>query len=91
MLLRDYGGRRVSASVIVEITGIPTCLSTESYRPLTQKTFQEVWESDARRRNWEFVRNKLDIRDCRRNCRMDEVNRYLYRIEDDRVPHVNFI
>lgn len=61
------------------------------YGNINQMTFQEIWESDARKKNFEFIRNELDIKDCRRNCRMDEINRYLHRLQEQTVPHVNFI
>lgn len=56
-------------------------------------SFSDVWEGEKRRQNFEFVRNELDISDCRKNCRMDAVNRYLFKLEQRniRVPHVNFI
>lgn len=56
---------------------------------LNVSSFREVWESDRRKRNWEFVRNTLDIRDCRVNCRMNAANKYLWGFEHQ--PHVNFV
>lgn len=53
--------------------------------------FAEIWGSEARQRHVAFVQHELDIRECRRNCRMDEVNRYLDALVRGTVEHVNFI
>ncbi len=61
------------------------------YGNVNEQSFKEIWEGQARQRSFEYVRHELNIRDCRRNCRMDEVNRYLYRLREGLVEHVNFI
>ncbi|MDO8435959.1 MAG: radical SAM protein [bacterium] len=55
-----------------------------------KKSFKEIWEGEERKRHWKFVRAKLNINQCRQNCRMDEVNSYLERLNNP-SPHVNFI
>ena len=61
------------------------------YGNLNERTFQEIWEGEARREGWRFIQTELDVRACRRNCRMDEINRYLHKIDAATVPHMNFI
>jgi len=54
-------------------------------------SFQEVWEGEKRKKNFEFVKHGLDISECRLNCRMDEVNRYINAIDHQTIEHINFI
>nr|CRH04872.1 Putative radical SAM domain protein. Putative Fe-S oxidoreductases [Candidatus Magnetococcus massalia] len=61
------------------------------YGNLNQATFQQIWQGEQRRQGWHFVREELDISQCRSNCRMDAINRYLHRLDGAPVAHVNFI
>jgi len=62
-----------------------------NYGNLNDQSFQDIWQGERRSANFQFVRNELNIQDCRRNCRMDEINRYLFQLREDLVQHVNFI
>ncbi|MCX6813561.1 MAG: radical SAM protein [Candidatus Azambacteria bacterium] len=53
------------------------------------QNFQGIWENEKRKKNWELMR-ELDVSNCRKNCRMEECNRFLYRLKNP-PPHVNFI
>ncbi len=55
-----------------------------------KKSFKEIWEGERRKKHWKFIRTKFNINQCRENCRMDEVNRYLERLNNP-PRHVNFI
>lgn len=50
------------------------------------QSFQEIWEGEKRHRNWDFVNNELNITECRKNCRMDAVNRFLWDKIKDSAP-----
>jgi cyclic pyranopterin phosphate synthase len=58
---------------------------------VNEQSFQEIWESEKRHENYDLVMNELNIDECRKNCRMDEVNRYLYQVIENPPTHANFI
>lgn len=60
------------------------------YGNLKESSFKEVWESEKRLKSILYVKEKLDITGCRENCRMDEVNDYLWRLKNPN-KHDNFI
>ena len=63
---------------------------TFHYGNIYESSFQEIWEGEKRMKSLQWVENKLDIEQCRVNCRMDEINRYLWELKHP-AAHVNFI
>lgn len=60
------------------------------YGNIYNKTFQEIWEGTKRKILVKMAQDKLDTNNCRVNCRMDEINRYLWELKYP-PEHVNFI
>jgi len=52
-------------------------------------SFQQIWEGERRKANTEYVRQTLDIKECRVNCRMDKANKYLWGFEHQ--EHISFV
>lgn len=55
-----------------------------------KNTFKEIFEGKKRARLMRWAAEELDTTQCRINCRMDEVNRYLWDLKHP-PEHVNFI
>ena len=60
------------------------------YGNVNASSFSEIWRGDRRRANWEYVRTELNIEQCRKNCRMHQVNLYLEHLAHP-GPHDTFI
>jgi radical SAM protein with 4Fe4S-binding SPASM domain len=58
---------------------------------INDELIENIWRSDKRKNCLYFVQEELDLNDCRRTCRMDEVNAYLSKVIDAKPDHVNFI
>lgn len=55
---------------------------------LNENTFQEIWEGEKRRENWELMR-EFDIKQCRLSCRMAGPNKYMQQLVSQQ--HINFL
>ncbi len=58
---------------------------------INEKTFDQIWNSDERLSHSNFIFNELDIGECRVNCRMDQINRFLDTTLNKKVNHMNFV
>lgn len=60
------------------------------YGNIHDQTFRQIWTGSRRRENLAMVASELDPEGCRMNCRMDEINLYLWELTHP-SEHVNFI
>lgn len=60
------------------------------YGNIYENSFRQIWVGEKRRQSLAMVHSKLDPSKCRVNCRMDEINRYLWELKNP-PAHVNFI
>lgn len=60
------------------------------YGNINESRFKEIWEGERRLKSLRWVEEEFDAGQCRINCRMDEVNRYLWELKHP-AAHVNFI
>lgn len=60
------------------------------YGNIYENRFQEIWEGEERAESVRWAEKELDTNQCRVNCRMDEINRYLWEMRHP-PEHVNFI
>ena len=61
-----------------------------NYGNIFKQTFKEIWEGPKRKESLDWADENLDISKCRINCRMDEINKYLWDLKNP-MEHVNFI
>jgi len=57
-----------------------------------EQSFAGIWSSEKRMRHAKYVMQEHNIEECRINCRMNGVNKYLADlIDNERIEHKNFI
>jgi len=74
------------------IWGCSMFLNDERFRygNIHEQGFQEIWEGGKRAKALDWFQTEFDPAQCRINCRIDEINRYLWELKNP-SPHVNFI
>ena len=60
------------------------------YGNINDQSFEQIWQGQKRLESLRWAREELDASDCRINCRMDKINRYLWELKHP-PEHVNFI
>lgn len=60
------------------------------YGNIHEETFEAIWKSERRSESLKMVAEELNTEGCRMNCRMDEINLYLWELTHP-SSHVNFI
>ncbi len=75
-----------------DVWGCSVYLTDERFRygNIYDQTFTDIWRGERRKRHLRWVQEEMDARQCRVNCRMDEINRYLWELKHPQA-HVNFI
>ena len=57
---------------------------------MCKDSFDNIWKSKRRKEIIEKIYSQWDVEKCRKPCRLDEINRYLWELKNP-SPHVNFI
>ena len=57
---------------------------------ICRESFENIWEGERRKRIMDIIYTKWDVKDCRKICRLDEINRYLWELKNP-SRHNNFI
>lgn len=73
------------------VWGCSMFLGNEKFRygNINELSFKKIWEGEKRRKSLKYVCG-MDASACRVNCRMDEINRYLWELKNP-IEHSNFI
>jgi len=74
------------------VWGCSAFLGNEKFRfgNIYKNSFKEIWEGEKRKELLQWVENDLNIEKCRVNCRMNNVNYFLWDLKHP-PEHVNFI
>jgi len=74
------------------VWGCSAYLQNDNFRygNINVDSFKNIWDSEKRMHSLKWVDQKLNIDHCRTNCRMDNVNNFLWDLKHP-PQHVNFI
>ena len=57
---------------------------------ISKSSFRSIWKSKRRKKIVNTIYKEWDVNKCRKSCRLDEINRYLWELKNPNT-HVNFI
>ncbi len=60
------------------------------YGNIYEEDFKKIWKGKRRKRIMRMMAKSWDTKNCRDICRLDEINRYLWELENPPL-HVNFV
>lgn len=60
------------------------------YGNINEQDFDQIWEGEKRKANFEFMKSSHSLDSCRLNCRMNKINEYLWELKNP-SSQVNFI
>lgn len=60
------------------------------YGNIYKNTFIDIWQGGRREKALKMAENRLNINNCRVNCRMEAINTYLWELKHP-SEHINFI
>lgn len=60
------------------------------YGNIYEQSFGSIWEGEKRLQSLNWLQEEVDVSGCRVNCRLDEINSYLWKLKQPPL-HVNFI
>lgn len=60
------------------------------YGNINEQSFEELWEGEKADKLRNIFRGEFIKKNCRKTCRLDEINKYLYELQHP-SNHVNFI
>jgi len=73
------------------VCGVHISSDKFKYGNLYESSFRKIWDGSLRKKIKRYLEEELDIRKtCMPNCRLDEVNRFLYDLKNP-PEHLNFI
>lgn len=75
-----------------DLYGCSTFLGDKSfcYGNIYKQSFEQIWKGPKRKEISKRMNDNFNARGCRKACRLDEINRYLWELKNPPL-HVNFI